>query len=142
MATKGTLATNAVRPSFRNDQVVEVVIDWTSDASGNASYLIPEIVAGALWKAFAVPASGDDAPSDNYDVALKEVVLGANGDPWVVDSDITSGGLGNLDVDQAIDPKPFWPTTVVTVCTWLQVEISNAGDTNSGRLILYFYRKP
>src|SRR5436305_887919 len=59
----------AGRTGYAN--VKQVVVAWTSDASGNASGTTDKIV-GWLIKGVTVPAAGGSAPTNLYDLAVTD----------------------------------------------------------------------
>jgi len=117
-------------------------IDWTSHTDGVVSAVIPEIV-GTISRVTFNP-DGTAAPSDNYDVTLKDAdafdVLGGNG--------------GNLDEANTASLTAFTtrcsdtPTTgsasgyePVAVCGPLTLSIANAGNKKKGSIAIYIRRE-
>lgn len=138
-------STTVITPTLQTDNMIEVTWDWLSDSDGKATALVSGPVSGELWKVFFQPGFDALKPSDNYDVVLKDVIEEsdhAGGTQLsAAETDLTSGGLANIDAD-ATDVKAFWPTTHVGIVDRLQIEISGAGAGNSGRMKLYIYRNP
>lgn len=128
----------------QRDNVVEVTWDWWATDAETLAVQVSGPVSGELWKAYFQPDS-DAPPDDNYDVVLKDVVEESDGAGGVqlsaAETDLTSGGLANIDAD-ATDVKSFYPTTHVPIVDRLQIEISGHGGNCGGRVKLYIYRNP
>lgn len=124
-------------PRTYTTQVVNrIQWDWTSDASGNATDSTDIEVAGTLGRVVFVPGSGGSQPTDLYDVT----VTGPNG------IDVLSGQGANLSQSTTSEICPgiklYDGTTTSTVPRLindvLTLNVSNAGVSKSGTVILYF----
>lgn len=111
-------------------------IDWTSHTDGVVSAVIPEIV-GTISRVTFNP-DGTAAPSDNYDVTLKDA------DAF----DVLRGNGGNLDEADTASFTAFTTTTgsasgyePVAVCGPLTLSIANAGNKKKGSIAIYIRRE-
>jgi hypothetical protein len=125
----------------------QIVLDWLSDdAAGNlsedvistyktalaiaaSSYLVvPDIINKMITGLEAIPGeNGDlttDVPSDLYDIT----VTNAYG------TDLAVGELANLSSSSATKVTSLEPVSVKTEIT---INITNAGNSKKGRLIIY-----
>jgi hypothetical protein len=116
-----------------------VIVDWTSDASGNATGTSIKL-AGMMLKAVTIPGTAGSAPTDNYDIDI-------------TDSDtvnvLTACKTGLHDRDTANteetylfvvnqDTTPLSMGRGPVVCDALTVAITNAGNAKSGRIKLTY----
>lgn len=121
-------------------QVAVVVYEWTSDASGNASGRTSAVIPGVLFSVATTPGTGDDAPTDNYDVTVKQAFDAVGGGSVnVLADDLAEGELANRD-SVAPELVPWWPTSVRPSGGMIQIDVSNAGNANSGRVELTIAR--
>ena len=118
--------------------VRKIIAAWTSDdAAGTASGTTKKIV-GTLIKGVTDP--GAAAPTDNYDIVITDAegvnVLGNCLDD-LVDRDTANTeevyfGVSNL---AAADAGGNFPPVV---CDLLTISVTNAGNSKTGQIILYF----
>tara|TARA_R100001086_G_scaffold124417_1_gene64203 strand:+ start:56 stop:418 length:363 start_codon:yes stop_codon:yes gene_type:complete len=105
--------------------IKKVTATWTSDGSGAATGTTTAVLDGNLIGLTTIPAGGEDAPTDNYDVTVTDsdghdVLLGAGADRDTANTEhVTEGSLA------AVSHSP------------LTFTIANAGDTKQGTVILY-----
>lgn len=119
---------------LHGSDVVKHTFEWTSNASGNAT--IPSMlpVSGAIARVAFVPDSVA-APTASYDVTLTD----SDG------IDVLAGQGANLSDTLASHVCPGVPlkdgTTigalVVVVDSVLTLNVSNAGNTKSGKVVVY-----
>ena len=120
----------------------QVIIDWVSDSATGAASGTSHKIVGTLIKAVTIPGAGGSAPTDNYDITLSD----GNVTDFLANC---KTGLANRDtanteevyfflVDQ--DSSPLSLAARPVVCDTLAVAISNAGNTKTGRIILYYRR--
>ena len=114
--------------------IVKHVFEWTSDGSGNATVVSEFAVSGAISRVVFIP-SASAAPTLNYDVTLTDS-----------DSiDVLSGQGANLSDTASYSVCPGIPlkdgtttsTLLVIVNGILTLNVSNAGASKSGKVILY-----
>jgi hypothetical protein len=118
--TASVVESGAVYPN-----VHEVRIDWTSDASGNATATLP--LNGILLQVAFKP-SGTAAPTALYDVALTT--------PAGVDMLATVGA--NLSATAATQETPKTTNSFQYALSGpYALSVTNAGDTKSGQIWLY-----
>lgn len=136
MAATGTLTETPPNNADRfNRPIQKFSYAWTSDSSGNVERNTTSIINGTLVNIEVIPASGGSAPSASWDLVIKD----SGG------FDVLSGGGANLSESAATRLKPHFVQTVdavdypFDVCVYesLQVLITNAGDSNSGTLVIY-----
>lgn len=116
------------------------VASWTSDASdGHATGSLRKIV-GRLVKAVTVPGAGGAAPTDNYDIALTDEqginVLGGV-QTSLQDRDTANAEEVYFLVKDAAG-TPLAQSLHPVVCNALQVAVTNAGNSKTGTLYLYY----
>jgi hypothetical protein len=115
--------------------VKKVLVSWTSDDTTGAVTGATRKIVGTLVKAITDP--GATAPSDDYDIAITDEegadVLGTS-----------VAGLGNRDT--ANTEVRYFNLTDGTaaiaafpiVCDVLTIAVTNAGNSKTGQLILYY----
>ena len=131
-----TTETDLYKSTYTTQVVNRIAWAWTSDASGNVTDATDIPVAGTLARVVFVPGTGGNAPTDLFDVTIT--------DPAGIDVLSTQGA--NLSATVASEICPGIPlkdgTTTSTVPRLvndvLTLNVSNAGNTKSGTVILYF----
>jgi hypothetical protein len=109
-------------------QIATVVYEWESDGSGDAVGRTAAVVPGVLFSVTTSPGSGDDAPTDNYDVVVKQGFFAPGGASVnVLSTDLAGGDLANRD-SAAPELVSWWPGEVLPVGGMIQIEVSNAGS--------------
>lgn len=131
-------AQDAISVSASGGQFSVVEYDWTSDGSGDATGQTSVVVPGVIFSMATIP-SADAAPTDDYDIVVKQAFPDLSGSNVVLSSDLLSGAGADRDTANT-ELMTFWPTTVVNVSGKIRVEISNAGNTKSGKVQLFVYR--
>jgi hypothetical protein len=123
--------------------IKKVLIDWTSDDSTGAVSGTTRKIVGTLVKGVTDP--GSTAPTDNYDINITDeegldVLLPCR----------TAGNLGDLmnrdtsNTEQVHflvltnDASPLGTSVHPVVCDKLTVAVTNAGNSKTGQLILYY----
>ena len=140
VAALGAGAQDVLTVDDTGGQVAVVVFEWTSDASGNASGRTSAVIPGVLFSVATTPGTGDDAPTDNYDVTVKQAFEAVGGGSVnVLADDLAEGELANRD-SVAPELVPWWPTSVRPSGGMIQIDVSNAGNANSGRVELTIAR--
>lgn len=120
--------------SKRGGNVLTLQIDWTSNAAGavtqtNAEAITAEVpkLRGLLLRVIVIPDSGGTQPDDLFDMTL----LDANG------IDMLAGNGANLSNSQntaiTINQTPFYSEV-------LRPQITGAGDSNGGAVLMYYQR--
>jgi hypothetical protein len=124
----GTLVvTRDPRVMPASGKVVErIVVDWTSDASGNADVSIANLY-GYLIKVVTDP--GATAPTDDYDITL-------------VDENSVDAAASLLLNRDTANSETVYPTvsgaaTPVFLCGTHTFTVANAGNAKVGRAVLY-----
>lgn len=116
-----------------------VTAAWTSDGSGNATATTGKIV-GTLLQGVTNP---DDsaAPTANYDIVLTEE-NGANllggCDFDLTDRHTSNSEISHFLITNAAATDPGGVGAHPAVCSPITITVSNAGDTKSGVLVLYY----
>lgn len=113
--------------------------EWTSDASGNATGLATTPSPGLLYMVITIPATGDAKPSDNYDILIKERYASPSSGTVLLSTDLASGALANRD-DTATERVSIWPDVWMQVGGYLEIQISNAGASNTGVIEVHIFR--
>jgi len=126
--------------TYREDNnILRVIADWTSDADGNADGATKDI-AGRLVKGGTNPAAAGAAPTDNYDVTLTDedgVNVLAACDDDLADRDTANSEEVYFLVKDHAAGTPLAQSLHPVVAGALTVAVANAGDSNSGRAVLY-----
>jgi hypothetical protein len=111
-----------------NDKFRVVEIDWTSDASGDASCTVN--VFGTIIGVLTNPT---DSPSDNWDQVLTlegfDLFNGGGADRDTTNSEYF------VPVCTGSDDTTMMPISASGAATWT---LSNAGNAKSGKTIIYF----
>lgn len=102
------------------------VVDWVSDASGNADVSLTDLYG---WLVKIVTDPGAAAPTDDYDVTLMD----ENG------IDALAGTGMNRDTVTTEQVYPVAPNaqTPVFLCGTHTLTIAAAGNAKAGRVVLY-----
>jgi hypothetical protein len=129
----GASAQDVLTVTETGGQVVVVSYEWAADSSGNATGRTSVMVPGIVFSAVTTPGAGVDAPTDNYDVIVKQVFTAVGGGVNVIAADVAGGNLVNRD-SATPEVVNFWPSTVVPFSGYVQIDISNAGNANTGRV--------
>lgn len=115
-----------------------VTWDWTSTSDGSATGVTVTELPGILFKAVTVPADGDDAPEADYDITVKEVYEVGNNEWTAVGTDRAAGELGNRSAADG-EVVDLTTSSIKPTAGRLQIEVTNAGSANKGRLMLIVY---
>ena len=131
-------AQDSITATDTGGQVVSVVYEWTSDASGDATGRTTAILPGLLWACLTEPDT-TDVPTDNYDITITQAFTSVGGGVVQLATDLVSGDLANRD-DTAAEYVSFWPGNVYQAGGFIEINVSNAGDTKAGRVELLIAR--
>ena len=114
-----------------------VLIDWTSDASGDVVITTRKVV-GTLIKAVTDPSA--TAPTDDYDIVVTDAeginVLTAS-QLNLTNRDTTNSEEAYFLVKDAAG-TPLAQSVHPVVCDVLTITVAAAGNAKSGQLILYY----
>jgi len=116
--------------SSRQGSVWKCTWTWLSDASGNVSANTKEAPYGRVIRFDTDPDAGGLAPDDNYDLSL----LDTSG------VDVLQGQGANRDtanVESVIFSVPIWHNGAGSGGRTLDITIANAGNANSGVLVVW-----
>lgn len=124
------------RSSGGRGRIRTITATWTSDASGDAA-ATTEKINGVLLKGVTDPAAGGSAPTDDYDIALTDsdganLLQGCADD--LADRDTANTETVHFLVSDGTAGIAVHPAVNSTVT----VTVSNAGNTKSGTLVLYY----
>jgi len=129
MADAGTVNIN--RTPFKDDLSC-VVLEWTADASGNATKTFGD-VNGTIERIVFVPsATSGVVPDSGYDVTLTD----DNG------IDVFSGKGANLSAASSTSVLETGsdPVLPFATCGQLDLSVSNAGNASQGIIRIYVRR--
>lgn len=118
--------------------VKKILIDWTSDDSTGAVSGTTRKVVGRLIKGVTDPGSA--APTDNYDIAVTD----EEGADVLADSISTLANRDTTNTETAyfnlsdVGTSPAKLAAYPVVCDVLTVAVSNAGNSKTGQIILYY----
>lgn len=128
MAGTLTVTRDPRRAPNEGKAIERIIIDWTSDASGNADVSITNLY-GFLVKFVTDPAAAGSAPTDNYDFTLVD----ENG----IDALDSKGLDRDTSNTEQVYPVATNAATPVFLCGTHTFTIANAGNAKSGRVVLY-----
>lgn len=106
----------------------KITFAWTSGTvgeGGTASGTTTNAYTGALERLVTVPAGGDDAPDDNYDLTLT--------DEDSVDALVGAGANRHTSTTQQV----LGSSLGVVANDKLTLNVTNAGDANKGTVYVY-----
>lgn len=116
----------------------KVIADWTSDDATGAVSGVTKKIIGTLVKAVTNP--GAAAPTDNYDIAITDEdgmdVLAACQKTLVDRDTVTTEQVYFLVLDYA--GVPLAQSIHPIVYDALTIAVTAAGNSKTGRLILYY----
>lgn len=114
--------------------IVKHTFDWTSDASGNAAVVSGQPVSGEIKRVVFVPSTSA-APTALYDVTLTDSdaidVLAGQG------ADLAASGNTHVCPGVPLDDGTTTSVAQVAVDGVLTLNVSGAGDSKSGKVIVY-----
>lgn len=127
--------------------VKQLICAWTSDSAAGACSSATATLTGAnrkivgrLVKAVTVPGAGGAAPTDNYDITLKDEqandVLAACQKTLVDRDTANTEEVYFLVLDGA--GTPLAQSLHPVVCNVLTIAVANAGNSKTGTIILYY----
>lgn len=124
----GTLTvTRDPRKSPNGGKLFErIVVDWTSDASGNADVSIENLYG---WCVKVVTDPGSTAPTDNYDITLVDENSVDALEGKLVDRDTANS--------ETVYPLVTGAATPVLLCGTHTFTVANAGNAKVGKAIFY-----
>lgn len=107
--------------------VNKITLSWTSAANGSAT-VVSDKVRGTILRITTNPGSA--APTDNYDATLTD-------EEGV---DVAMGLLANRDTanSESVYPVDTVSGLPIAVCDALTLAITNAGDSKTGSVVVYF----
>lgn len=115
--------------------VMKIMLAWTCTAGGAVSGNYTDYVSGELLRVVFIPGGGGNAPTNLYDIVLND----ENG------LDILAGQGANLSSTVTTNVIPGVPvkdgtstfTGAVSLDDKLELQVSNAGASKTGTVILY-----
>lgn len=118
-----------------NGRIRKVIVEWTSDDTTGSVTGTTEKIVGELIKGVTDPGSA--APTDDYDITITDEegadVLGASldnlGDRDTANTEVVYFGLTDGTVNTSAFP---------VVCDKLTIAVTNAGNSKTGQLTLYY----
>lgn len=116
---------------------IKYVMDWLSDSSGDVTEVGGVTFSGRIDSVEIYPDSGGTKPSDDYDVQILDSETGLdilNGDGTDMD-DNDSTTLTHAHCYQL--PLDGEGAKMVGVNKTLTLDISNAGDSKGGKIVVY-----
>ena len=109
----------------------KVKFEWTSSSTGAATDTTDVSYSGLVYKVIIAPGSSDSTPSPNYDVAINDDdgydLLDGLG------TDSSTGTTVHYGTSTGGDSK----TPLTAVSSKLNLAVSDAGDSNTGEVIVY-----
>jgi hypothetical protein len=118
MAGTVTVAEKVLKP------VKQIVWSWTSTSGGAADLITTLPYAGQVTACVTIPAGGGSAPTDNYDITITDAY----------GYDVLQGTGANRDT---ANTETAVPTATSIAFGTLTLNVTNAGDTKGGTVILY-----
>jgi hypothetical protein len=126
MAGTLTVTRDPKRFPYSGRNAERIVVDWTSDASGNADVSIENMYG---WCVKVLTDPGSTAPTDNYDITL----LDENGFD-ALESKLVDRDTANKET---VYPLVTGAATPVFLCGTHTFTVANAGNAKVGRAIFY-----
>lgn len=125
------LAMAKIGSDFRVGEVSTVTCEWTSNSSGTFTDSFK--IRGTITKANFIPDKGATAPTDQYDVTITDEygnnILEVDGTN--LGSDLS--GTSNVTYSMTSDP-----VLCVSVAGELTINVSNAGASKGGKIVIYY----
>lgn len=115
-----------------------IVYNWTSNGSGEATGVTTVEIPGVLYDCTTTPGGGDSQPSDNYDITIKQMKETSPGTWTLIDVDKADGELQNRD-NVNTELVDLTDASVKPVYGKLRIDVTNAGASKSGRIVLTVY---
>ncbi len=114
-----------------DNPIVRLDIDWTSDAAGAVNNSAKTFGLNGIVEALITDPDGTAAPTDNYDVVIKneygiDILQGIG-----ADRDTSNSEYANIVIGTYFKPVVCGPCTL---------EITNAGNAKSGHICLLLRR--
>jgi len=106
--------------------VRKIVFSWTSAADGTASETTEKPYSGEILGLATVPDTGDDQPSDQYDITITDED----------DLDVLAGQGANRS-NASTEYVTARETLGCVANDTLTINVSGAGDTKSGTAYLF-----
>lgn len=126
----------SVSISYQETRTVrKITLDWTSDASGNVSGTNTKYLSGEILRIIFIPDSGGTQPTDGYDVVLND----DNGVDILANQGANLSNANTSVVCPGVALKDGTTTSVrpVVIDDTLELQVSNAGASKGGKVILY-----
>lgn len=120
--------------------VKKITATWTSDSSSGAASGITAKIAGRLIKGITVPGAGGAAPTDNYDINITDeqsVDVLAGCKKGLADRD-TANTEEQYFMLLNNDTSPLSMALQPVVCSTLTIAVTNAGNSKTGTIVLYY----
>jgi hypothetical protein len=118
----------------------KILVDWTSDSATGAVTGTTRKIVGELIKGVTDPGSA--APSANYDITITDEesvdVLAACVAAGRLDNRHTSTSEQAYFFVENVDAAPLASSVHPVVCDVLTIAVTNAGNSKTGQLILYY----
>jgi hypothetical protein len=126
MAGTLTVTRDPRRAPNEGKMIERIVVDWTSDASGNADVSIPNLYG---WCVKVITDPGSTAPTDNYDITLVDEN----------NADALEGLLADRDTanTETVYPVKSGAAVPVFLCGTHTFTVANAGNAKVGRAVFY-----
>ena len=125
---------SATATTFKAGEFTIVSIVWVSAADGTCSYTFAANILKAIRGKsayMAITDPGATAPTDNYDIVLNDENS----------ADVFGGTLANRDTSNSEQAVPLIGAAYGDrpVTKSVQMEITNAGNTKGGTLVVLFH---
>lgn len=123
--------------------IKKILIDWTSDDTTGAVTATTKKISGTLLKVITDP--GTAAPTANYDIAITDeesvdVLSGLGGTggtaPSLANRHTSTTEVVHLVAEDSVT-NPL-PGSQPVVCDVLSVAVTNAGNSKTGQIIIYW----
>jgi hypothetical protein len=111
---------------------------WTADGTGAAQGITTLDCPGVLYLCTTVPGAGGDAPDDDYDITVKNLHPTASGTYTLIDTDIADAEVDNRDTANT-ESVDLVASSVKQSFGKIQIDVTNAGDANTGTVVLVVY---
>ena len=111
--------------------VKKVSFEWTSTTGGSAGDTTTKSCDGHVYRVIVDPGSSNSMPSSGYDIAVND------SDGYDIFDGLLANSSSGTTVQYGVSTGGSVLTPLTTVASRLTLAVTNAGDTKSGKVILY-----
>ncbi len=140
----GSAMTFTYETPRRDSLIQKVTVSWTSDdTTGAVSGTTDQVLNGYIVRVATNPGDGGAAPTDDYDITLKDS-LGLDFFERTFDDVIDRDTANNEQAYPVLGDNDATPTGVglfVPVFDAITIAVTNAGNSNTGQIVLWIAKR-